>query len=275
MRIDSHQHFWQFDPVRDSWITDEMQAIRRDFMPADLKPHLDRHQVDGCVAVQADPSEEETRFLLDLAGSHPWIKGVVGWLDLLDEGLEERLHYWKRWKTFKGVRHILQAEPKGFMLAPRFQQGLLLVGRQNLTYDILTTEGQLEEAFDLVRALPEMKLVVDHISKPKIREASFDHWARYMKLFAERDYIQVKLSGLVTEAQWDQWTPADFTPYLDFCLEYFGPRRLMFGSDWPVCLLAGQYESVIGLLESAIRELSEDEREWIMGRTAVECYNLI
>jgi L-fuconolactonase len=275
MRIDAHQHFWFYDPVRYSWITEEMQAIQWDFLPRALKPLLDEHRMDGCVAVQADQSELETGILVGFAHDHSWVKGVVGWVDLLGEELEDRLAHWKQFEAFKGVRHILQAEPRGFMTAAPFLKGLRTLARHDLTYDILTTEDQLEEAWDMVRALPEMKLVMDHISKPRIREASFDHWARYMKLFAERDYITVKLSGLVTEANWKQWTQADFAPYLDFCLENFGPRRLMFGSDWPVCLLAGHYEAVIQIVETAIADLSEDERTWIMGQTAVDFYNLI
>ncbi len=275
MRIDAHQHFWFYDPVRYNWITDEMQAIQWDFLPRALKPLLDEHRMDGCVAVQADQSELETGILVGFAHDHSWVKGVVGWVDLLGEELEDRLAHWKQFGAFKGVRHILQTEPRGFMTAAPFLNGLRTLARHDLTYDILTTEDQLEEAWDMVRALPEMKLVMDHISKPRIREASFDHWARYMKLFAERDYIAVKLSGLATEANWNEWTQADLAPYLDFCLENFGPRRLMFGSDWPVCLLAGHYEAVIQIVETAIADLSEDERAWIMGQTAVDFYNMI
>ncbi|UII34572.1 amidohydrolase family protein [Fulvivirga ulvae] len=274
MRIDAHQHFWQYHPVKEGWITDDMQVIRRDFMPTDLKPLLDEHALDGCVAVQADQSENETLFLLELAATHDWIKGVIGWLDLQEPDLEEQLAYFKANKHFKGVRHILQAEPKGFMTSNRFVEGVKSVGKHGLTYDILTNETQLDDVLELVRSLPAMPLVIDHISKPDIRKQSFDHWAKYMKILSEYDHVHVKLSGMATEADWQHWTEQDFMIYFDFCLEHFGPKRLMYGSDWPVCLVAGSYGRIIGALQSAVSVLSSEEQDWIMGKTASNFYKL-
>ncbi|GAA0892782.1 amidohydrolase family protein [Fulvivirga kasyanovii] len=275
MRIDAHQHFWQYHPVKEGWITDDMQVIRRDFMPADLKPLLDKHAFDGCVAVQADQSENETLFLLELAADNDWIKGVVGWLDLQEHDLNEQLAYFKANKHFKGVRHILQAEPKGFMTSNSFVEGVKSVGKHGLTYDILTNETQLDDVLELVRSLPAMPLVIDHISKPDIKKQSFDHWAKYMKILSEYDHVHVKLSGMATEADWQHWTEKDFTIYIDFCLQHFGPQRLMYGSDWPVCLVAGNYDHIISALQSSISSLSLEEQGWIMGKTATKFYNLI
>ncbi|MEQ8472829.1 MAG: amidohydrolase family protein [Marinoscillum sp.] len=274
MRIDAHQHFWHYDPVKGSWITDDMQVIRRNFMPADLKPLLDQHAIDGCVAVQADQSESENQFLLDLANLNPWIKGVVGWLDLTADDLQEKLEHYQGYPRFRGVRHVLQAEAYGFMTDPKFVKGVAEVGRKEMSYDILTTENQLEEVVQLVRQLPEMKLVIDHISKPDIRTASYAHWAKQMQLLSEFENVNVKLSGMVTEADWNSWKKDDFSRYIDFCLEHYGSQRLMFGSDWPVCLVAGQYSEIYELLEESIGSLSQSEQTDILGNTAVKFYQL-
>ncbi|TRX51896.1 amidohydrolase family protein [Fulvivirga sp. M361] len=275
MRIDAHQHFWQYHPERDAWITEDMHVIRQDFMPNDLKPILDEYAIDGCVVVQADQSEKETNFLLDIADNNSWVKGVVGWINLLDEGLKERLDYYRGFSLLKGVRHILQAEPDGFMTNPIFIKGVEEVGKLNLTYDILSREDQLSEVLELIKKLPEMKLVIDHISKPDIKNQSFDHWAGYMKQISTYDHVHVKLSGMVTETNWSSWTATEFQPYVDVCLENFKPERLMFGSDWPVSLLAGTYSQVINSLKECIEELSPAEQGQIMGKTAVKFYELI
>lgn len=274
MKIDAHQHFWKFDPVRDAWISEEMQVVRRDFMPGDLLPLLQQHQVDGCVAVQADQSEAETQFLLDLAAEHAWIRGVVGWVDLRDPQVAQRLEYFAANPIFRGVRHILQAEPAGVMTSRAFVAGLKTLARYDLTYDILSSESQLPEVVELVEQLPAMRLVIDHISKPDIKAHSFDRWAVYMKQLSAVETVSVKLSGLVTEADWSHWTVSDLQPYVDFCLEYFGPKRLMFGSDWPVCLLAGGYHPYFEALKSLLAALSTDEQQLIFGETATQFYDL-
>lgn len=274
MRIDAHQHFWHYDPVKYDWINDDMRVIRRDFLPSDLQPVLEQNEIDGCVAVQADQTEDETSFLLDLAGENDFIKGVVGWVDLRRDDVNERLGFFKQNLAFKGVRHVLQAEPEGFMTDKRFLEGVKAVGSQGLTYDILTVEHQLPEVVRLLQQLPEMRLVIDHISKPGIKQGSFDNWARQMRILSEYEHLHVKLSGMVTEADWRQWREGDFTRYIDFCLEYFGPSRLMFGSDWPVCLVAAEYTKVIELVTSHISQLSEPEQADIMGNTAFRFYHL-
>ena len=274
MRIDAHQHFWQYDPVKGGWITDEMQVIRQDFMPGDLKPLLDSHDIDGCVTVQADQSEKENEFLLELAEQNTWIKGVVGWLDLKADNLSDRITHYKQYEQFKGVRHILQAEPEGFMMDPKFIAGVTQIGASGLTYDILTTENQLEEAVSFVKALPEMPLVIDHISKPNIAQASYDHWAKHMLKLSEFQHVNVKISGMITEADWKEWRVKDIKPYVDFCLENFGPERLMYGSDWPVCLIAGEYDQVIYAIKACLAELSISEQEAIYGKTASLFYKL-
>ena len=274
MRIDSHQHFWRYDPVKGAWITDDMKAIRRDFLPDDLSPLFQAHGIDGCVAVQADQTEDENHFLLDLAQSNSWIKGVVGWLDLKADNLEERIQFFSENERFKGVRHVLQTEPDGFMSDPDFVSGVTKVGENQLTYDILTIENQLNEVVEFVSALPEMPLVIDHISKPNISTSSFDHWSKCMKELSEFDHVHVKLSGMITEANWETWSIQDLKPYVDFCLEHFGPDRLMYGSDWPVCLVAGKYDQVIFSIKALIAQLSSDEQAAIFGLTASRFYNL-
>ena len=274
MTIDAHQHFWIHDPIRDAWITEDMNVIRQDLMPNDLKPLLDKSKITGCVAVQADQSETETRFLLGLSDQYSYIKGVVGWLDLLSSDINLRLEYFKQFTLFKGVRHIVHAEPDGFMLDTKFINGVRAVGSKDLTYDILVRENQLEEAHAMVKRIPVMGLVIDHIGNPNIEVGHFDHWARYMKQLSQFNHVHVKLSGMVTQANHNSWTSADIRPYVDFCLEHFGPARLMFGSDWPVCLLAADYEQAYQALIDCLIELSNDERSMILGTTAIKFYNL-
>lgn len=274
MTIDSHQHFWQYDPVRDAWITNDMHKIKRNFMPEDLKPVLDENGIKGCVAVQADQSETETEFLLGLSKEHDWIKGVVGWIDLLADDHEQRLDYYKKHSKFKGVRHVLQAEPDGFISNPRFIKGVASLEKRNLTYDILTHEKQLIEVLTFINKLPTMNLVIDHISKPNIKNKSFKLWSAHMKEVSTYEHIHIKLSGMITEANWSSWTIEDLKPYVDFCLENFSPNRLMFGSDWPVSLVAGSYKNVVDVLIECIQELPPADQDQIMGGTAIKFYNL-
>lgn len=274
MKIDAHQHFWKYDPVRDAWINEDMAQIRKDFMPDDLLPVLKENAIDGCVAVQADQSLVENDFLLSLADQHDWIKGVVGWLDLLSPQLSSQLDQYKMHPRFRGVRHILQAESDGFMTQKDFVDGIRLMHDHGLSYDILTYERQLDEVIELIKALPEMPLVIDHISKPNIKEKSFDHWYSKMKEISAFGHVHVKLSGMVTEADWHHWTSEDLVPYIEFCLTQFGPQRLMYGSDWPVCLVASSYENMKNSLLKCISTLSPSEQAWIMGGTASRFYNL-
>ena len=273
-RIDSHQHFWKYNPVRDSWITDEMHTIQKDFLPIDLWPELIQSNIDGCVAVQADSSMTETYFLLDQAKQHPWILGVVGWIDLCSELLTQHLEYLADRPALVGFRHILQAEPGGFMLQSSFVNGLQSLRLHGYTYDLLITEHQLPEAYELLLKVPEAKIVIDHIAKPDIRKQSYDQWALWMTKMSDLENVNVKISGMITEADWQQWHSLDFTKYFDLCMELFGADRLMFGSDWPVCLVAGKYGEVVQLVENAIRDFSAEEQKAIMGGTASKFYHL-
>ena len=274
MRIDSHQHFWKFDPIRDAWIDASMEKIARDFLPEDLKPLLDQSKIDGCVAVQADQSETETDFLLDLAGRYDFVKGVVGWVDLRSPQLSERLEHYCNNSFFKGVRHIVQAEKDGFMLQESFLKGIQQLKDFNLTYDILIFPHQLEEAVALVKKNPEQAFVLDHIAKPYIKDKKIDQWAKHINQLAVHQNVYCKLSGLLTEADWNHWQEEDFTAYLTVIMEAFGTDRLMYGSDWPVCLLAGSYPHVVRIVENFISSLSTDDQKKIMGQNAHHFYNL-
>jgi len=274
MRIDAHQHFWRHDPVRDSWITDEMALLRRDFLPEELETLLVANGMDGSIAVQADPSENETRFLLEIAERHPAVLGVVGWVDLLAPDLSERLEHFSRSEHFRGVRHIAQAEPDDFLEREDVVRGIGLLHGFNLTYDILVYPRQLVATLSLVERLPDQPFVVDHMAKPLIRDGVMDPWAARMRELASHPNVWCKVSGLVTEADWAMCRPVDFRPYLDMVFDAFGPERLMFGSDWPVCLLATEYGQVVELIEAYTRHLSASERGAVFGRNAASFYGL-
>ncbi|MGX1930935.1 amidohydrolase family protein [Flagellimonas sp. 2504JD4-2] len=275
MIIDSHQHFWMFDPVRDAWIDESMKAIRKDFLPSDLKPILDANGVDGCVAVQADQSEEETQFLLDCAEKNEFVKGVVGWVNLLVSKAEERLEHFASHALLKGMRHIVQAEPDpNFMLRPDFQSGIAKLSKFDLTYDILVYPHQLSAAVELARKFPEQKFVLDHIAKPKISDGLDSQWALHMRSLALCSNVSCKLSGMVTETKDFEWQEMEFFPFMEVIIENFGADRVLFGSDWPVCLLAGSYENVISIVSNFIQQLSPTEQQKIMGLNAIHFYNL-
>ncbi|MDG3582326.1 amidohydrolase family protein [Galbibacter pacificus] len=271
MQIDSHQHFWQFNPVRDAWITDAMKEIRRDFMPADLKDVLEQNNMDGCVAVQADQSEEETDFLLKLAEEHNFIKGVVGWVDLLAENVEERLLHFTSYKKFKGVRHIVQAEPMGFMEQSNFRRGIKALGKYNLSYDILIKPWQLNEAINLVRSFPRQKFVLDHMAKPAVSNGMDTQWKDAITGLAMHKNVSCKVSGLVTEAENFKWNGQDLTAFLEVATNAFGTERLLFGSDWPVCLVAAQYKEVKEIMTNYFKG---NQLERVMGTNAIQFYNI-
>jgi L-fuconolactonase len=274
MRIDAHQHFWHFDPVRDAWITQEMSVIRKDFLPEDLQPLLTDNNIQGSVAVQADQSEDETRFLLELSEEHPFIQGVVGWVDLLGPRLRERLEHFCEFDRFKGVRHIAQAEADHFLARGDVVHRLGVLAEFDLTYDILVYQHQLPAVLSLVRRLPNQPFVLDHLAKPLVEQGVVEPWATHMKELASHPNVCCKVSGLVTEASWNGWNPQDFVPYLDVVFEAFGPDRLMFGSDWPVCLLAATYGEVVALVETYVQDYSEVERDGIFGGNAASVYGL-
>ncbi len=272
--IDAHQHFWLYDPGRDTWITDEMTVLRRDFLPEELKPHCRDRAIDGTIAVQADQSERETEFLLGLAERYPLIRGVVGWVDLRAPDLPHRLEHFCTFEQFRGVRHVAQAEPDDFLARDDVVRGIGQLREFGLTYDILVYAHQLPAALTLVERLPDQPFVVDHLAKPRIREGAREPWATHMRRLAQHPNVCCKVSGLVTEADWERWRPEDMRPYLDVVFEAFGADRLMFGSDWPVCLLAGSYPQVVELIESYAGHLSVNDREHLFGGTAIRFYGL-
>lgn len=272
--LDAHQHFWQFNPVRDAWISPDMSVLRRDFLPADLQPLLEKHHIAGCIAVQADQSEDETRFLLNQAAIHPVVAGVVGWVDLRSDRLPAILDGWAGLPKLKGFRHILQAEVPEFMLQTAFLRGIRTIAERGYSYDILVFPRHLTAVHKLLRTADKQAFVVDHLAKPYLRRGQWRQWAKDLRSIARFPNVHCKLSGMVTEANWQRWQPADFSPYLDIALEAFGAERLMYGSDWPVCLLAASYAQQFEALQVYVRKLSPTEQANIMGQTAARFYKV-
>ncbi len=273
-RIDAHQHFWIFDPIRDNWIDGTMQSIQKDFLPADLNPLLIENKFSACVAVQASQTEEETNFLLELANQNDFIKGVVGWVDLSNDTILDRLNYFSKYDKLKGFRHVVQGEPDDFMYRKDFRNGINGLKTYNYTYDILIFHRQLTAAIDLVSTFPNQAFVVDHIAKPDIKSGEIISWKKGIKEIAKAENVMCKISGMVTEANWNLWRPDDLKPYLDIIFENFGANKLMFGSDWPVCNLAANYSQVVTIVESYITQLSVDEQNQIWLENAKTFYNL-
>jgi L-fuconolactonase len=275
MNIDSHQHFWIFNPVRDAWITEQMGVIRTDCMPEDLFRELLDNGMDGSVAVQADQSEEETSFLLDIAEKYDFVKGVVGWVDLKSRSLDNRLAFYHTNPWLKGFRHIVQGEPDDlFLLGDDFCRGISLLKDYSYTYDILVYPKQLPAVMRFVERFPEQKFVIDHLAKPAIKNHLLEPWASQMREIARHPNVYCKVSGMATEADWEYWKPEDMQPYLDVVFGAFGPARLMFGSDWPVCLVAGGYARVKHVVTDYLQQFSEAESRAVMGENAVSFYNL-
>jgi len=275
MRIDAHQHFWKYDPWVYSWINEDMSRIRKDFLPADLAPILKEHHMDGCIAVQARQIEEETHFLLDLARNHTFIKGIVGWINLLADDLEERLSEYADQPLLKGFRHSLQDEADpAFILQPRFQKGLRLLQKYNFTYDLLIKPPQFQATIKSLDSYNEMPMVLDHMAKPLIKSGEIKSWRKDIWALAKNERVFCKLSGMVTEADWQNWKYEDLVPYLETVLEAFGPDRLMYGSDWPVCLVAGDYKNILAVVERFVQTLSAEEQKKIMGTNAAHFYHL-
>lgn len=272
--IDAHQHFWQYEPIKHSWIDGEMAAIRKDFLPDDLAPIMKANGVIGTVAVQADQTEEETNFLLGLADKYDFIRGVVGWVDLRANDIAERLSYYAQFKHIKGFRHILQGEDPSFMLQPSFLNGIAALKEHNFTYDILIFPKHLEAALELVQMFPEQPFVIDHIAKPYIKAGLIENWAKGITTLSANENVLCKVSGMVTEADFKKWQPTDFTPYLDVVVESFGMNRLMFGSDWPVCEVAASYGQMIGIVEDYFASFTLDEKNQFFNQNALKFYNL-
>jgi L-fuconolactonase len=275
MRLDAHQHFWRYRPTEYSWITDRMGILKHDFLPQDLEPLLASIGFDGCIAVQARQNLEETRWLLELAEKHTFIKGVVGWVDLRSDRLSAQLERFASHPKLVGVRHIVHDEADdNFMLGADFRCGIAQLLDFNLTYDLLLFPKHLPVAVQLVKEFPDQLFVLDHIAKPNIAEGLIDPWRDNLRILADSPNVSCKLSGMVTEAKWNQWRPADFHRYLDIVLEAFGPGRLMIGSDWPVCTLSGQYDEVMKIVTEYVQKLTLTEQAAILGENCARVYQI-
>lgn len=274
-RIDTHQHFWRYRATDYPWIDDRMAVLKRDFLPDDVRPSMERAGFGGAIAVQARQTPEETDALLDLADRHPWILGVVGWVDLEADDVEATLARWATHPKFVGVRHIVQDEPDDrFLLRPSFCRGIGRLEAFDLTYDILVYPRHLNVVADFVARFPRQRFVLDHLAKPDIRGRRFDAWARDLAAVASHPNVMAKLSGLVTEADWSGWTPEDLRPCLDRAVDLFGCDRLMVGSDWPVSTLAASYEQAMAVFVQYLGGRSEQERAAVLGGNAARCWRL-
>lgn len=274
MRIDSHQHFWRYDPAEYPWIREEW-PIRRDFLPVDLEPHLREGGLGGSIAVQARQSAEESRWLLELANKHSSVVGVVGWVELMHPRVTAELEALARHPKFVGVRHVVQDEPdERFMLRPEFLRGLGELQRFELAYDFLVFPNQLPATLEVARQFPAQRFILDHLAKPRVGVGELEPWAGLIRQLAECSNVHCKVSGLVTEAAWRKWRPEQFEPYLDVVFESFGPSRLMFGSDWPVCLLSGEYSQVKALVEDYVERHCPERKEAVFGLNAASFYRI-
>jgi len=275
MRIDSHQHFWKFNPAHQVWMTDEMAVLRRDYLPDELKPLLDTVGFEGAIAVQARQMVEETEWLLHLADQYEFIQGVVGWVDLRSQNLQGQLEIYAKHPKLVGVRHVVHDEPDDdFMLRPDFRRGIAHLREFDLTYDLLLFPRHLAVAVKLVNEFPDQPFVLDHIAKPAIGKGLVSPWREDLKRLAESPNVYCKLSGMVTEAAWKQWRPEDFHRCLDIVIAAFGTERVMIGSDWPVCTLSGNYAAVMGIVIDYAQQFPAAVREGILGGNCAEFYRL-
>lgn len=272
--IDAHHHLWRFTELEYGWISSQMGVLRRDFLPDELAREMSSAGVDGTIVVQARQSLAETKWLLECAQRHPFIRGVVGWAPLVDKDLVGVLRELAGSPKLKGLRHVIQDEADGFMLSREFDRGIATIAEAGLVYDILIQDRQLSEAAELVRRHPGQTFVLDHVAKPKIRLGQIEPWRGDLAALAEAGDVYCKISGLVTEADCSEWTLKGLKPYLDTALEAFGPHRLMAGSDWPVCLLASGYDRWWDVVREWSKDLSAAESEMILGGTAERVYRL-
>jgi L-fuconolactonase len=276
LTIDAHQHFWKYDPIQHAWINHDMRVIQRDFMPGDLQPVLQAAGVDGTVVVQVDQTDDENEFLLEQASKHDLIKGIVGWVDLQSPAVEERLAFYRKYPKMKGFRHILQGEKdRALMLKPAFKRGIASLRKFGYTYDILIFPDQLGYTLDLTSSFPDQLFIIDHVAKPYIKDKRLTgEWRAAIRAVAARENVYCKISGMVTEADWKGWRPGDLYPYIDTVVEAFGTQRILYGSDWPVCLVAASYEKWYGLMTDYFSKFSRDEQAAFFGGNAMKFYNL-
>jgi L-fuconolactonase len=275
MHIDAHQHFWVYDPREYDWIDDSTSSLRRDFLPAGLKPELEDAGFGGSVAVQARQTIDETRWLLELAAAAPYILGVVGWVDLQSPHIRSHLQTLTRNPKLVGIRHVVQGEPDDrFLLRPEFLRGISVLEEFDLAYDILIYTKHLPVAAEFVQRFPRQRFVLDHLAKPPIKSGDLEPWTRGIRDLAAFPNVFCKLSGLVTEADWLHWKPEDMTPYLDVAFESFGSQRLMIGSDWPVCTVAASYGRAMGVVKDYLGRYSIQVQEAVLGGNAQRFWKL-
>lgn len=273
MKLDSHQHFWQYSKEEYGWINDNMRVLHRNFLPEDLAREQEKIGFNGSIAVQARQNLAETEWLLSLASKYERIKGVVGWLDICSDKFEKQLEQYACYPKLCGIRHIVQDEPDdNFMLRDDFLQGLGKLKKYNLSYDILIFPRHLPVACQVVAKFPDQYFVLDHIAKPFIEKTELEPWATDIKKLASFENVFCKVSGMVTENNWKNWKREDFKPYLDIVFEAFGPSRIMVGSDWPVCTVAANYEEVMQIVLDYISALSDFEQEQVLGNTCQRVY---
>lgn len=275
LRIDSHQHFWNYDHKKHVWMNDDMTVLKTDYLPHDLEPFLKLCDLDGCIAVQANQAEIENDFLLSLSNQYDFIKGIVGWVDLQADNVADRLEYYQDFSKMKGFRHIIQDEQDmNFMLRPAFMKGVSMLKQFGFTYDILIFAAHLPNTLSFIKAFPDQPFVIDHIAKPNIKMGEIETWEKYMKEISSYENIYCKISGMVTEADWKKWKKENFTKYLDVVVEAFGIDRIMYGSDWPVCTLAASYQQQFNIVKEYFANFSKTEQESFFGVNATNFYQL-
>lgn len=275
MHIDAHQHFWIYNPAEYEWIDESMALLRRDFLPEDLRPELENSRFQGSIAVQARQTIEETRWLLELAERSSTILGVIGWVDLCSPECRSQLETFSKNSKLVGIRHIVQSEPDDrFLMRPNFLEGITLLEEFDLTYDILIYTRHLPVVAEFVQRFPRQRFVLDHLAKPRIKSREIESWAAGIRRLAGFPNVFCKLSGLVTEADWRHWKQKDIAPYLDVAFEAFGPSRLMIGSDWPVCLVAGSYSRALDVVRNYLHDHPAETRDAVLGGNAQRFWRL-
>ncbi len=275
MRIDSHQHFWKYDPHKHSWIDDTMAVLKNDFLPQHLQPLLQQQQLEGCVTVQCETNTDEIHSMLKHAEQNSFIKGVIGWIDFTLENVQKELEYFSQFPLLKGLRHVVQSEPDDrFVLRKDFCNGIAQLNKYNFTYDILIFPHQLPAAVEFAAMFPNQKFVLDHIAKPNIAQGEITAWKKYIMELGKLPNVYCKLSGMVTEANWHAWKQQDYLPYIETVFEAFGTKRIMYGSDWPVCQVAATYQQVYNIADQFVSKLSLDEQNDFWGNNAATFYQL-
>ncbi len=275
MIIDSHHHFWKYDPVEYDWIDDKMKVIRKDFLPGNLEREINNSGVDGVVTVQARQSIVETEWILNMASENDFIKGTVGWLPIADDNFKIHLEKYASHEKLVALRHVIQGEPdNNFILGEKFNKGISQLMEYDLVYDILIFERHLPQTIEFVKNHPNQVFVLDHIAKPLIAKNELSPWRENILKLAQNDNVYCKMSGMVTEADFTQWTEDQLKPYFDTVIEAFGSDRLMFGSDWPVCLVGVEYKQWFELIKKQIKTLSKEEQDSILGENAIKAYKL-